>query len=154
MTNMPRSARLSALDADEKIHAFRERLKNFDAQYARQIQNIGLFSNAPTSDSMRLLQGDISKLLTQAKLQPDVFDLTPRQLTDLTELRAKVRAMMTEASPSAIKKTWTDVREQAKASQKPVSAQSVFKQWAKEKRAVNQENKNTPERPGPASTNQ
>lgn len=143
-------------ELDNTIKAFRERLENLDAQQNNEIKKIGLFSGAARPDALRLLQGDITRLLTQVKLQPEVLDATSQQLPDLlrdlTELRAKVRAMMHEGSnANTVKKNWTEVRKQAESSPAPVSPHSVFKQWAENKRAVDEDNNQKPE--GPASTN-
>ncbi|MDF1683755.1 MAG: hypothetical protein P1U36_03765 [Legionellaceae bacterium] len=133
-------------DIDEQINALRERLGNLGAQQESKAKTKGLFSNGSKPDVMRSLQGDITRLLTQAKLQAG-FELTSKQLAALKELRAEVRDKVAEVSPSTVKHHWTEVRQQAESS-KSVSAQSVFKQWAQEKREVDEDNKNKPEGPG------
>lgn len=132
--------KISILDLDKKIEALRERLHNLDAQQASKAQKRGLFSDASMPDAMRLVQGDITKLLIQAKLQ-DGCDLTAEQLSILKELRAEVRDKVADVSPSAVKQNWTEVRQQAESSQQPVSPQSVFKQWAEAKRAAGDDKK-------------
>jgi len=145
---------ISILDFDKKIEALRERLDNLDAQQVSKAQKRGLFSDVSMPDAMRLLQGDITKLLIQVK-QQDGFDLTSNQLDDLTKLRAEVRALITDSSQSAsVKQNWTEVRQQAKLSKPtPVPAHRMFKQWAEDKRKMDEENdKNKPDGPGPLST--
>lgn len=137
---------------DEQINLFRERLDNLDAEPGNAAQKPSLFLEASIPDAMHLLQGDINQILIQEKLQKR-FDLTPTQKTDLEELRAKVRQKIADVESSVVKKSWTEVRQQAE-SAKPASAQSVFKQWAQTKRDVDENNdKNTPEGPGPLGVN-
>jgi|GEM_PF-2425718 len=142
------------LDLDKKIEALRERLKNFDAQQTSKLQKNGLFSDVSMPDAMSLLQGDITKLLIQVKLQ-DGFDLTADQLSTLKELRAEVRGKVADVSPSAVKKSWTEVRQQAELSKPtPVPAHRMFKQWAEDKREMDEEHhKNKSDGPGPSNKN-
>lgn len=136
-------------DVDETINNFRERLETMNAQQGHQAQKLGLFSGVARPDALRALQGDITRLLAQAKQQQGVFELTAKQLADLTELRTQVQAMMPEVSPSTVKKSWTEVRKQVESSPQPVSAQSVFRQWAEEKRAAVGHDKKS-DSPGPS----
>jgi|TARA_R110002126_G_scaffold110918_2_gene248548 hypothetical protein len=134
-------------NVDEQISLFRERLENDGIQQDNTVQKTSLFLKASEPDAMRLLQGDITKLLTQAKLQ-DGFDLTSIQKAALEELRAEVRQRIADVKPSVVKSSWTEVRQQAEST--GVSAQSIFKKWAHDKH-TSKEERHKPEGPEPSN---
>ncbi len=82
----------------------------------------------PILEDAREIKAEVTLILFRAKQEG--FELTPVQQAALQKLRAEVLSMIEKATPGAPKKNWDTMKESSK--EHAVSAQRMFKQWAKE----------------------